>query len=731
MARCVQTADRASLKWAAAAAALMAAIPGAVAAQTDAPAQQAQSASVVLEADRVIEDLDSNQIIADGNVEARYLGRTLKADRLIYDTLKRTIRAQGNVQILDVDGTARFAEEAEVDESLNVGVAAAFSMRLPGGGTAAAASAYMRPDGVRQLNRVVYSACPVCEEDKSVTWTLKARQLESDPKKRKLTYRDVVLQFHGVPVFYLPYFSHPDPSKKRQSGLLFPDVGQSLRFGGYYEQPIYWSISPYQDLTVSPRFMTKVKPLLGVEYRKRFWSGQVDFAGSITKETDFDGSGTRFGDKDIVRGHLFGAGSFRIDDYWKWGFNVAAATDDLYIKRYQLTDRTDLRASYGSDLTRLFSQINLTGQGPNTYVNTAFIGAQGLRAGDTEANLPKVLPRFEYNRVMPEPFLGGQLRLQASSVNLVRNTGIDSARLSGGAEWAMERIIGPGVVVSPYAQGRTDYYRVANYLGATEDTFGRSVGLAGVEVRYPFLRPGPNLSIMIEPVVAVTAATTDQDTRIPNEDSIAFELDDSNLFRPNVTPNYDLWESGERVAAGMRASATTSSGTLSAVFGRRWKTKDDTAFKPSTNLDSINSDYVGAVSADLGPNFAADMRVRIDDKSFDVLRFDAGMRAAIWRVGATVRYFDVREGLRGANPSQEVTLNLGYALSDRFRLGYAVRRDLDSAVNLSQEAHLTYQDNCTFVEFAYSRNETYDRALGPTEGFQIRIGLSTLGVIGR
>jgi LPS-assembly protein len=356
---------------------------------------------------------------------------------------------------------------------------------------------------------------------------------------------------------------------------------------------------------------------------------------------------------------------------------------------------------------------------------------QGLREGDAEANLPKILPRFEYDRVMPEPFFGGQLRLQASSVNLVRNTGIDSARVSGGAEWAMERIIGPGLVVSPYAQGRTDYYRVANYIGATEDTFGRSVGLAGVEVRYPFLRPAPNISIMVEPVVAVTAATTDQDTRIPNEDSLAFELDDSNLFRPNVTPNYDLWESGERVAAGLRASATTSAGTLSAVFGRRWKTKDDTAFRPSTNLENINSDYVGALSADLGRHFAADMRLRIDDKSFDVLRLDAGMRAAIWRVDANVRYFDVREGLRGTDPSQELTLNLGYRLNDRIRLSYAVRRDLDSAVNLSQEAHLTYQNNCTFVEVAYTRNATYDRALGPTEGFQIRIGLSTLGMIGR
>jgi LPS-assembly protein len=63
-------------------------------------------------------------------------------------------------------------------------------------------------------------------------------------------------------------------------------------------------------------------------------------------------------------------------------------------------------------------------------------------------------------------------------------------------------------------------------------------------------------------------------------------------------------------------------------------------------------------------------------------------------------------------------------------MSYGLRRDLDSATNLSQEAHLLYQDDCSFIELVYTRNETFDRALGPTEGFQIRIGLSTLGGIG-
>jgi LPS-assembly protein len=43
---------------------------------------------------------------------------------------------------------------------------------------------------------------------------------------------------------------------------------------------------------------------------------------------------------------------------------------------------------------------------------------------------------------------------------------------------------------------------------------------------------------------------------------------------------------------------------------------------------------------------------------------------------------------------------------------------------------LIYQDDCSFLELAYSRSETFDRRLGPSEGFRIRVGLTTLGVIG-
>jgi LPS-assembly protein len=117
-----------------------------------------------------------------------------------------------------------------------------------------------------------------------------------DRETRTISYQGAVLELAGVPVLYLPFFAHPDPSVQRASGLLPPNIGRNQRLGTFYEQPYYWAISPTQDLTASLRLHGNVNPLLGIQYRKRFWSGQLEFDTTMTQEREFDSDGDRLGD---------------------------------------------------------------------------------------------------------------------------------------------------------------------------------------------------------------------------------------------------------------------------------------------------------------------------------------------------------------------------------------------------------------------------------------------------
>jgi LPS-assembly protein len=314
---------------------------------------------------------------------------------------------------------------------------------------------------------------------------------------------------------------------------------------------------------------------------------------------------------------------------------------------------------------------------------------------------------------------------------LERSDSVDSARLSVGGSWRTDKVVGPGLLVSPFVEGRVDGYRFHDPAADEEETFSRTLGLAGAEVSWPLIRPGEQVDLIVEPVVMAAVAGGENDPRVVNEDSLVFELDESNLFRPNAAPNYDLWEPGARVSAGVRATARDRRGrSASVIFGRRWRDEEEPLFTEKTNLNGQASDYLAAAEVDLGPNLGAQVRTRLEDESFEINRLEASLRAALGRFSASARYYTIDEAASPDGPASEIYANVGAQLIRGWELQYGVRRDLDSDINLSQDWRAIYRDDCTFLELSYTRSETFDRRLGPDEGFQIRLGLSTLGVFG-
>jgi LPS-assembly protein len=710
--------------------------PAAAAPVTTNPAAgQTTQELVLLEADTLINDEAAQTVTAEGDVQVRYQGRTMRADTLVYHLDTGQVEAAGNVEIVNPDGTATYAERVEADDELNVAVANELRARLGQNGSLAARTVVRHGPGESELSNIVYTSCPICQDgDRPPTWSLRARRAIQDRETRTISYQGATLEIMGVPLLYLPIFAHPDPSVGRASGLLPPGFGRNDRLGTFYSQPYYWAISPSQDATVSAQVSSHVHPLFGAEYRKRFWSGSLEAQGTVTYEQDFDGDGNTFGDE-TYRSSLFAQGRFEISDYWDWGFGAERISDDNYLRRYDIRGAADERGPFVGSHTRLISQLFGVGQDQNSYSSVAFVSFQGLRQQDSSFNLPLILPYAEYDGVFDDPILDGQFRVQASTAVLQRSEFSggrgDTARVSAAATWRDETVFGPGLVFSPFAHARGDLYY--DETSADEyETIGRGLGYAGAEVSWPFMRPGESFDVVIEPVVMAAYATDeDPDPRIVNEDSVAFELDDSNIFRPNGAPNYDLWERGGRMTVGLRASARSHSGeTATAIFGRRWRDESDNQFSVASNLRADASDWVGAVGADLGRNFGADVRFRLEDESLELSRLDVGARAAWNRFNAGLRYFSVDETLSGDDPREEVSGTLGVEIARGWSAEYGLRRDLDSNINLSQQIRAVYEDDCTFFEIAYTRSETRQGALGPSEGLQFRIGLRSLGIVG-
>ncbi|WP_370237497.1 MULTISPECIES: LPS-assembly protein LptD [Henriciella] len=698
-----------------------------------APNEAAESRKVTLQADNVYVLEKENTVVAEGNVSAEYQGRVLTADRLTYNRSTARVRAQGNVVILEPDGTQRFADEVETDADLANGYAVEFAMRSPDGATASANSARRENETLNTLDRAIFTACELCEGDTTPTWAIRAREAVLDEDDGMYTYKDAVLEIAGIPVIYLPYFAHPDPKAERRSGFLIPTLGSSSKTGFNYQQPYLWAISPYQDLTISPALYSKVNPLLELDYRKRFWSGNLNISATVTNEKEFDSDGEKFGEQEW-RGHIFADGQFSINENWLWGFGVEETTDDLYIERYDIRGENDKRGLYTNQPRTLLSQLYAVGQSSNWYADASVLTFDNLRLTDQrEAAIADVLP-LGYAQYDLDLGAFGYAGLNASTAFLSRQTGPDSHRLTVGADWSVQKILPGGIVAQPFAEARFDRYELNDFPNTGDgDTVDRGVGAIGTELSLPFYRPGKSVDIIVEPIVMAAVGTKGpNDAEIPIEDGLFYELDTSSLFDANGQAGYDLYEGDGKIGAGISTVARWKSGVqLSALAGRRWRDRDDPAFDVPSNLDGTASDWLGAVSLDWGRPFTFKAKVRLDDDSLELNRLDTSVDLRFDRFLASAIYYQIDEEITQAGIRQEgVILQSEVSVTDNYFVTYGLQRDIESNRDIRHSIGVGYQDDCSRFELVFERSEQVDRQLGPSDSIMFRFGLKTLGDFG-
>ncbi len=733
-----------------------------------------------LESDLLIRD-DVNKIMtARGSVEARYQGRTLRADEVVYNSATGAVTANGHVQLIDPDGTAEFADHLELDKDMKAGFARNFSARLDKNIKVAAVTAVKRNANIQELNQAIYTPCEVCATKPTPTWSVSADKIVEDKKRQLIYYKHAVIHMWGAPVLYLPIFWHPDPKAERSSGFLAPKLDFSKGRGISYSQPYLYVISPSSDVVVTPQINTKVNPFLNANYRKRFYSGVLEARGGFTYDKDFDIRGDRFG-QGTFRSYLLADGRFDIDRKWKWGFSAERVSDALLFDKYKVNDVYQQRGLFTSDDHRLMSQIYATRQDARSWLSVSAVSVQGLRvvgidpttksanAFENSGAFPLIGPLVEGRWEPASPVLGGRVRLQGSGVVLTRSEsqfgeapyflgaykgrgGVDSSRASLQADWRSSTIVGPGLKVSPFAQARGDAYSINTYLTPAaaalgddaKQTYTRALGVGGVDFSLPFYKPLKNGgSVVLEPLaqiasgsdssrVPVIVARDGTKTYLYNEDSATLEFDETNLFKANKSPGFDLYEGGTRVNVGGRATMATADGRGGSILvGRSFRSQFDPLLPARTGLQSRSSDWI--VSATVTPivGITAFARTRLDSKSQEIHRIETGVDAYTKRISGSLRYLKDEVDANG-NRQENLEARGQLNITKKWALTAFGQRDMVQNVWRRRDLGVAYIDDCIRIDVVYQQEDRYASTatglrLQPDRTIAVGLTLATLG----
>ena len=690
---------------------------------------------VLLVADEVVSGDTQNEIIAIGNVEARNKGRRLLSDKLVYNRDTGIVTAVGNVTIIEADGTVSFADEVTVDDQLNSGLVNNFAARFPNNGVVAATTAVKEDGGRNSLSRVKYTACPVCAAKPEPTWNIRARKAIQDTQKKEISYQDVVFEVKGVPVFYTPYFKHGDPTAGRQSGLLQSKPGRSSRLGYNLEQPYLYVIDDYSDITISPQISQYVNPIVFGDYRRKFYSGDLHIAGSVTNEKFFAREGYKFGNTDW-RGHIFADGKFNINDTWDWGFGVENASDDLYLARYSIRGQGTVRGPVRITSNSLINQLYLEGKESDFYARVMGIGFQNLQGFAYRKNTPKVLPDMELHKVWQTDFLNGTIGANTSGVYLARNDDkLDSGRFSSSVNWRGQKIIGNGFLLKPSAEIKGDYF----YYNHFRDASGNDVGTSNfsrfnanvaTDFSIPLQRYTQNYKIILEPKLNLRIATTnDKSDQVVIEDAYNYENSYSSYFYNDVSAINDIYDSGASATLGMNLAVyDNSNNSINWFVGKQYRNKNNPLYNPLSNLDSKNGDYVSNLEIDFKKFLTLSGNVRIDGDTGELIRTEVSANINYKNLSVQTRYHELPQKYSATNANRELITSAQYKLGD-YTLFADNWHDFKTDTNLKSRFGVSFGDACTDIRIYYEEINTTNRFVTPSKNFKIQIAFKTLGVI--
>jgi LPS-assembly protein len=192
-----------------------------------APAEAAAAANdgqMLVQAVEVDYDYNNQRVSAVGNVQMFYNGTSVEADKVIYDQKTKRLHAEGNIRMTDADGKITYANIMDLSDDYRDGSSIRCASTPPTQTRMAATRADRSSGNYTVFENGVYTACAPCKDDpkKPPLWQVKGARIIHDQTEKMLYFENAQLEFFGVPMAYLPYFSTPDPTVKRKTGFLMP-----------------------------------------------------------------------------------------------------------------------------------------------------------------------------------------------------------------------------------------------------------------------------------------------------------------------------------------------------------------------------------------------------------------------------------------------------------------------------------------------------------------------------
>ena len=568
---------------------------------------------------------------------------------------------------------------------------------------------------ITQVNKGIFTSCK--KREGCPPWSIQAQKIIHDKKKKQLIYDNAFLKVYDFPIVYFPKFFHPDPTVKRQSGLLKPILNESETLGSSLQLPYFKILSTDRDITFRPNIFNNNIFMLQNEYREKTENSTLiaDFAFT-------NGYKSSLSNKKKSISHLFAKykSNLNLNNFIssKLNINLEKVTNDTYLKVF---DGNLSEMAVRPDKNNLISSIDLSLEHDDFNFSTGLTSYETL-SGKNSDRYQYVLPYFNFSKNLFENQDLFNISFNSSGSNNLKNTNNLRSRIVNDINIESNDYIFDSGLKNKFGT----YLKNLNTTGKNDDLYKSSpqvelMGIFEMSSSLPLIKYGEMFNDYIEPKISFRFNPSD----MKDHSNSSRKINTSNIFEINRLGLTDTFEEGKSLTIGFEYKKERIE-NINNYFGFKVGSvfrHDDEVRIPSSSSIKQSGDLIGSIQSNLNKNlnFSYDFAIDNNYKTLEYNSFNADFNFNKFSTG--IKFIEENGKIGDAN-SIENTLR--YNFDENNYLSFNTRRNRKISFTEYYNLIYEYKNDCLTAGIKYNKTYYQDRDLLPTENFMISITLFPL-----
>lgn len=645
-------------------------------------------------ADTIFTDNDKNFIKGIGKATIfDDSGSILRGDEIIYYKDTQEFDARGNVIINDKEKNTFFIDELIGGTSLEnlsgkkVKIRFKNEARLVGSG-------FLKKNNLSILTNAEFTPCKKNNYllKNCPGWKMRANKIYHDEKTQTMHYDHARLHLFNIPIFYLPYFSHPDPSVKKRTGFLMPTIQADSQLGDTFSLPFFYNIKSNQDMTFVPTIQSNANNFYSINYRQLGQLGLFDINASVDDNDDKSGTSN----------HLFLDANIN-NPFGRLDLEFKSTNNDTYLRKNKINRLTVLNT--GIEFER---NIN------NSLFLFEASAIKHLTIQDSE-QWEYIYPKIVYNLDdIENNIFDGSLSINNE---LLFSKNLEESKTS---------------LISSQGDWRNFYVNRKNGLLFNNEANLRLVSIAidnkdsnnssnlriypqiSTKISYPLIKVSKNsiqtLTPSITPILSPYNNYTDPK-----------DLTNSNLFSLNRATSIKEWESGPRINYGLEWFVDSGDeSNMKITIGQNYRFNK----KEKRNFSEI-SDYFVSSNVSINKNNYFNNSFIIDREDIDIKSINMNAYSVINDFKLAIDYDYASK--KYSDSEEQISIGGEYKFANDFFLRFTGSKNIDTNKNIGYQYGILYENDCLGIDFNYYRDLTKDRDIEESDGYSFTIVLKPFG----